>query len=109
MADVEIHMPHLLITVIDHGDFLGGLYEVDRARPTAEHHESGHARRPAARSCGKGEFSGEYVLVVASHPLFHPGHQDRIRDVRNPKRRLTDRVVADVRVRFVEGDGPGTA
>src|SRR5258706_13437075 len=67
MRYVKIDAANLLVTRMDHQDFLGSLYEEDRFYD--EHHESRNACRHAARSRRVADSAGEHLLVLPPHDL----------------------------------------
>ncbi len=106
MGHVQIDVPNLLVAFVDHDDFLGHLNEIDGARPAAENEVSRNARRPAARAGAERHFAGEHFFIVALHPRHHPGLQNGVGEIADSEGRLPHRVVANIRMGFVERDRP---
>src|SRR5690349_24783951 len=106
MWHFHIDTPHLLIAFNDHPDLLRRLNEADRIG-TALSHEHRHARRHAARSRRKGDFSRQHLVDVFFHALLYFGFQIGIGQIRNPEARLISGTVWDKRMGGIADHGRG--
>src|SRR5207248_1447682 len=82
MRDVEPDMPHLIVALIDHDDFIRPLQEVNRPQQ-GEYLESGNTRRPAPLARIEGHFARHRAGISALQLFNDPGPQNGIVQIRD--------------------------
>src|SRR5260370_8330197 len=87
MRHVQIDMAHLRIKLVDVYDHLRRLNEMHRLAAVVDV-EARNARRPAPLPGDERNLAGEHLFIGLSHPLYDPGLQYRIGEVRHPVSRL---------------------